>query len=295
MPWFPHEHSKYCLVFPWTAQNTFSSLLWAGLYDRLSVLRQSIPVTAWGPIWSRPGPPPSLPSSQRLAPIILISLTVGFMKALPGPSGMGWLMRSRVGGGVVVCSGRGGTVAVRHASGVWLTLRWGSMTGSPGGMGVRVGLNRALLVGWRFVIELVVLVVVETVPLHILWRAGGPVRMPGRTVVGRGRVAVGGYWRFRARWRKPTWCGGRESVLLAWRGGAYGFTDHGRIGDMRPGRSWGLGQLTPAAAGCAGPGGWGDWTPAYWTTALHENGTRQIKQNDKINHTTRRKTVGDDA
>lgn len=57
---------------------------------------------------------------------------------------------------------------------------------------------------------------------------------------------------------------GGESALLAGRGGtADGLTDHGRVGDVWPGRSGCLGKLTAATAGCAGPGGGGDWTAAY--------------------------------
>lgn len=98
------------------------------------------------------------------------------MEALPGPSGMRRLMRSRVVGGVVVRRGRGRTIAIWHAPRV--ALRGGAVAGSPGGMWVRVALHRALLVGWRFmVIELIVLVIVETVALHTLRRVGAPVSM----------------------------------------------------------------------------------------------------------------------
>lgn len=166
------------------------------------------------------------------------------MEALPGPSGMRRLMRSRVGGGVVVRRGRGRTVTVRHAPRV--ALRGGAVAGSPWGMWVRVALHRALLVRWRLVvIELVVLVVVETVALHTLRRTRAPVRMTGgagRAVVGRRWVVVRGK-RGLGAWRtEPTGGRGRETVLLAGRGGATdGLTDHGRIGDVGPGRSRGLG------------------------------------------------------
>lgn len=50
--------------------------------------------------------PPSLPFPQRLAPVILISLTVGFVQAFPGPSGVGGFVGSRVCGRMVVGGGR---------------------------------------------------------------------------------------------------------------------------------------------------------------------------------------------
>ncbi len=216
------------------------------------------------------------------------------MEALPGPSGMRRLMSTRVGGGVVVGKGRGWMVAVRHAPRMWLALRGGAVVGSPGRMWVWVALHRALLVGRRLVvIELVVLVIVETIALHTLRGVGAPVCMTGRArraVVGRGKR------RLRARRTEPTGARGGGSVLLARRGSAAnGLTYHGRVSDVGSGCGGGLGKLTPAAAGRAGPRGGGDWTAAYWTTALHENWTRQIKQNQKINHTTRRETVGDDT
>lgn len=166
------------------------------------------------------------------------------MEALPGPSGMRRLMRSRVVGCVVVRRGRGRTIAIWHAPRV--ALRGGAVAGSPGGMWVRVALHGALLVGWRFmVIELIVLVIVETVALHTLRRAGAPVSMTGgagRAVVGRRRVMVRGKRGLRARRTEPTRGRGRQSVLLAGRGGSPdGLTDHGRVGNMGPGRSGGLG------------------------------------------------------
>lgn len=153
-------------------------------------------------------------------------------------------MRSWVGGGVVVRRGRGRTIAIWHAPRV--ALRGCAVAGSPGGMWVRVALHRALLVGWRLVvIELIVLVIVETVPLHTLCRAGAPVRMTGgagRAVVGRRRVVVRGKWGLGARRTEPTGGRGRQSVLLAGRGGAPdGLTDHGRVGNVGPGSSGGLG------------------------------------------------------
>lgn len=171
-------------------------------------------------------------------------------------------MSSRVGGGVVVGRGRGRSVAVRHAPRMWLALRGDAVAGSPGGMWVWVVLHRALLIGRRLVvIELVVLVIVETVTLHTLRGAGAPVRMTGRArraVVGRGK------WMLGSRRTEPTGGRGGGSVLLARRGGATdGLTDNGRVGDVGSGRGGGLGKLTPAAAGRAGPRGGGDWTAAY--------------------------------
>lgn len=171
-------------------------------------------------------------------------------------------MSSRVGGGVVVGRGRGRMVAIWHTPRMWLALRGGAVAGSPGGMWVRVALHRALIVGRRLVvIELVVLVVVETVTLHALCGVRAPVRVTGRArraVVGRGKRGLG------AGWTEPTGGRGGETVLLAWRGGAAnGLTDHGRVGDVGSGRGGGLGKLTPAAAGRAGPRGGGDWTAAY--------------------------------
>lgn len=141
-------------------------------------------------------------------------------------------MSSWVGGGVVVGRGRRRTVAVRHAPRMWLALRGGAVAGSPGGMWVRVALHRALLVGRRLVvIKLVVLVIVETVALHALRRAGAPVRVTGgarRAVVGRRRVVVRGKRGFGAGRTEPTGGRGGESVLLARRrGAANGLTDHG--------------------------------------------------------------------
>ncbi len=65
-------------------------------------------------------------------------------------------------------------VAVRHAPRMWLALRGGAVVGSPGRMWVWVALHRALLVGRRLVvIELVVLVIVETIaPPHSPWGRG---------------------------------------------------------------------------------------------------------------------------
>lgn len=69
-----------------------------------------------------------------------------------------------------------------------MALRRGVVAGSPRGMGVRVALHRALLVGWRLVvIELIVLVVIEAVTLHALCRLGAPVCMSA----GAGRAVVG--------------------------------------------------------------------------------------------------------
>ncbi len=70
--------------------------------------------------------------------------------------------------------------------------------------------------------------------------------------------------RLRARRTEPTGARGGGSVLLARRGSAAnGLTYHGRVSDVGSGCGGGLGKLTPAAAGRAGPRGGGDWTAAY--------------------------------
>lgn len=129
---------------------------------------------------------------------------------------------------------------------MWLALRGGAVAGSPGGMWVRVALHRALFIGRRLVvIELVVLVIVETVALHALRRAGAPVRVTGgvrRAVVGGRWMVVRGKRGFRAGRAEPMGSRSGETVLLARRGSAAnGLTDHRRVGDVGSGRSGGLG------------------------------------------------------
>lgn len=186
-----------------------------------------------------------IPSSLwLLAPVILIRLTIRFMQALAGPSGMGrpvvWV------GWHPWCSpsvwGRW-RWAVTIGYPAWMRLRgWRRpVAGSPrwtwvwvriSSMWVRVAVGEALLVGGRLVVTLILIISLVEGPVTLQavpgWRPApaASVRRPGWAVEGRAWGLVPrGAWRTMPGWRAPVVGRGvawRGSVVVAsvmvWRG-----------------------------------------------------------------------------
>lgn len=153
--------------------------------------------------------PPLVPRSLwSLAPVILVRLTVRFVQALVGPSGVsGPVVRVRGSPGWPVPVRGGRAVAVGDPAWVRVGGQRGPVSGSPGGarlgvrvpaVRVRVAVGKALLVGGGLVVALVLVVtlVEGSVALQAVPGRGAappaPVRGSGGSVSGRARRAVPG-------------------------------------------------------------------------------------------------------
>lgn len=228
----------------------------------------------------------SLLAPQRLAPVIVLHLVVGFMQALAGAPGVssrrGHFVGARVHGSMEVRGGGGGAVAVGQSSrsGLHLCGHWPRQGGGGGGSWVHCtgggssgcGVARgegvvrgrrwqwvrvALFIGWGFMMSLVVLTVEVLHRAPALPARWGVMTRPGS----RGRALQRGRLR-----REVSWSGG---PALGPGGRRRGRLSHHRgVGDVRARRGRGLRQLTTTSARGTRPRRRGHWTTTHRTTAL---------------------------